>query len=93
MMVGWIRQGNRAGVRLFLELRLVKRVTTESGHKQDGFSAGLVLSPVCGLESWDFDTDSYRHGKRRQCRLWRMSTDIKVLIPRVALMQVGYSTE
>lgn len=62
-------------------------------HKQDGFSAGLVLSPVCGLDSWDLDKDSYRHGKRRQCRLWRMSTDIKVVIPWVAFMQVEFATE
>jgi hypothetical protein len=45
---------------------------------QDGFSAGLVESPVCCLESCVLDTVSYREGKRRQWRLWRMSTDINV---------------
>lgn len=47
-------------------------------HVQDGFSAGLVESPVCCLESCVLDTVSYRDGKRRQLRLWRMSTDINV---------------
>lgn len=67
------------------------RVAIESSHQQDGFgfSAGLVLSPVCGLESWDFDVDSYRHGNRRQWRLCRISTDIKVVMPWGFLNAVG----
>jgi hypothetical protein len=48
----------------------------------DGCSAGLVLSPVCCLESCDLDTVSYRDGKRRQWRLCRMSTDINVDVRR-----------
>jgi len=50
----------------------------EGRDPQDGFSAGLVESPVCCLESCVLDTVSYREGKRRQWRLWRMSTDINV---------------
>jgi hypothetical protein len=38
-------------------------------HVQDGFSAGLVESPVCCLDSCVLDTVSYRDGKRRQLRL------------------------
>lgn len=41
-------------------------------------SAGLLLSPVCCLESCELDTLSYRDGKRRQWRLWRITTDINV---------------
>lgn len=45
-----------------------------------GFSVSRVPSPVCGLESCDFDTDSYRDGNRKQLRLWRMSTDINLWV-------------
>jgi hypothetical protein len=55
----------------------------EVNDGQDGFSAGLVKSPVCCFESCDLDTVSYREGKRRQLRLWRISTDINVDVRRV----------
>ena len=54
-------------------------------EQESGFSAGLVLSPVCCLESCVLDTVSYRDGNRRQLRLWRMSTDINVVFSRCAL--------
>jgi hypothetical protein len=56
---------------------------------QDGFSAGLVKSPVCCFESCDLDTVSYRDGKRRQLRLWRMSTDINVNVRMVPEVKEG----
>lgn len=55
-------------------------------HEHDGFSAGLVLSPVCCLEIWALDTVSYRDGNRRQLRLWRTSTDINVNVPIVSVV-------
>ena len=57
----------------------------EVSDEQDGFSAGLVESPVCCLESCVLDTVSYREGNRRQFRLWRMSTDINVVLSRCFL--------
>ena len=47
-------------------LRGMKRGRKGKGDQQDGFSAGLVESPVCCLESCVLDTVSYRDGNRRQ---------------------------
>lgn len=69
---------------------VIQRLLGRGGSKgvsdeQDGFSAGLVESPVCCLESCVLDTVSYREGNRRQLRLWRMSTDINVVLSRSSL--------